>query len=188
MKDSEIYFNKDIEAQIIKKLQQVKKEVYIMHFWFTYKPIIDILIELSRKGIEIKVLTDHRTYSNKLENINKVFKISALKYMWEHNIEAKVYKGIMMHHKVILIDNNITITGSCNLYKDSLFLHNENIIILEDTTVNRIYKNEFLSLFQNTMTKKEIEQVELKKKLLSVKIILKNKMRNMLLKLLGKLK
>ena len=121
MKDSEIYFNQNIEEQIIEKLQQVTKEVFIMHFWFTYKPIVDVLIELSKKNIEIKVLTDHRTYSNKLENRNKTFDISALKYMWEHNIEAKVYKGIMMHNKVILIDNNITITGSCNLYKDSLF-------------------------------------------------------------------
>jgi phosphatidylserine/phosphatidylglycerophosphate/cardiolipin synthase-like enzyme len=178
--DYKVVFDKNIEKEIIYQIRQTKKRIFIMHFWFTYKPIIDELINLKSKGVEVKILTDHRTYTNKLENKEKIYDISALKYMWENNIEAFVYKGVMMHNKVIMIDDYLTITGSANLYKESLFKHNENLIIIENKDINLIYMNKFNNLCTSTMKLVEIKIAEKKKNMQSIKIQLKQNLRKVL--------
>jgi len=156
---SEVIFNENILNTIESQLKQSNKNIYIMHFWFTYKPLIDLLIEKNQKGLNVKVLVDFRTYLNKLEDKNKQFDISAVEYMLNNGIDCRVFKGKMMHNKVILIDEDIVITGSANLYKESLFFHNENVIILNDKNVYTKYKDEFYRLWNNeVMNKKDIIQ------------------------------
>lgn len=103
----EIYYNNKIKSYIIGKIKKARERIYILHFWFTYKEIIDLVIEKHKSGIEVLIVIDHRTYTNKLESYSKKYDISALEYFWKNGIDAKVFNGKMMHHKTIIIDNNI---------------------------------------------------------------------------------
>lgn len=172
------YFKQNILNQILNEIKNANSKIYIMHFWFTYKPILDVVIEAHKNGLEVKILTDHRTYVNRLESNEKKFKISALEYFWEHNINAKVYNGVMMHHKVVIIDETTVITGSCNLYKESLFIHDENITIIKDCDTNKTFTKEFLNLFDTKImtydeivNRKRIQQLQSIKYQLRIKLI-----------------
>jgi len=52
-----------------------------------------------------------------------------------------------MHHKVFIIDNEIVITGSYNPTKHANKANDENILIINDGNLAKMYEKEFNSLF-----------------------------------------
>lgn len=59
-----------------------------------------------------------------------------------------------MHHKFVIIDNEILISGSVNWTKSAFFGNFENIVLTNDPTLVKPFINEFESIWTilNTMT------------------------------------
>ena len=52
-----------------------------------------------------------------------------------------------MHHKVIIIDDQIVVTGSCNFTKSADEANDDNVLILHSPAVAQVYDKEFASVY-----------------------------------------
>jgi len=137
-KNLEIYFSKDsnIEDIIIKNINKSKENISLMMFAFTNKNIANALINAKIRGVEVKVILDRVQ--------NKFQKYSVYKYLKSQNIDIKLDKNrFKLHNKVLIIDDNIVITGSYNYTKKANLYNDENILIIKDKNITQQYILDF---------------------------------------------
>jgi len=122
----------DCAYHVVNKIKNAKKSVYFMTFAFTSEPIADAL--LFNKNIEIKGVFEksQRSEYSQYERL----KGFGLDVKFDNN-------KANMHHKVFMIDNKTVITGSFNPTKAGDTRNDENIIIIHDANIAKIYLEEF---------------------------------------------
>ena len=144
--------NDDVVDEIIKSISTAKNEIYVMHFWFSWKPIADALINAHKRGVKVNVLTDQRSLVKFMQDDEKTYSLSVPEYLFENGIKrvAIYFNKHLMHHKVIISDNVITL-GSLNLFKQSINENRENIIFIKNENICEFYKREFEIVFKNSL-------------------------------------
>ena len=116
---------------IIDVLSSAKDNIYIQAYSFTSQPIALALIDAQKRGVHIEVILDKSQY--------KAEKYSSSKFLHNHGISVKIdAKPAIAHSKIIIADDTL-ITGSFNFTKAAQEKNAENIIILKDPGIIKIY-------------------------------------------------
>ena len=142
----------DVVDKIIKTISNATSRIYVMHFWFSWKPIADALISAHKKGVKVNVLTDQRSLVKYMQDGQTTYSLSVPEYLYNNGIKriAIYFNNHLMHHKVIIADDVITL-GSLNLYKQSIHENIENIIFIKSENICEFYTKEFESIFKNSL-------------------------------------
>ena len=135
----------DLMEKILHYLNTAKKSIIIMHFWLTSKVIIDKLILIS-KNIDIKILLDKRSFERDRQQFNNS---NAIEYLYSNNIDVKIIDTKLFHYKVILIDDNISLLGSQNLYDIAFKNHYEDISLFNSEKLHYLFKEHYIWLLNN---------------------------------------
>lgn len=123
-------------AQDISKAQQ---QVDVAAYDFDAEPMINALIELEKKGIPVRVVTDEDNAS--LSSINRLRRngISV--------VEDK--RAGLMHDKFVVIDNHIVWTGSMNFTTNGVYCNNNNIVRFDSTRLAANYTAEMSEMYDD---------------------------------------
>ena len=141
----------NVIQEIIKTITSATSSIYVMHFWFSWKPIADALITAHKKGVNVNVLTDQRSLVKYMQDNQTTHSVSVLEHLSNNGIErVAVHFDNRMHHKVIISDD-VVILGSLNLFKQSIHQDKENIIFIKSENICEFYKKEFESIFQESL-------------------------------------
>lgn len=142
-----IWYSKytNLMEKILFYIDEAKESILIMHFWLTSKIILDKLIEKS-KIINIKVLVDKRSYERDREQYKNS---NSVEYLYLNNVDVKIIDTKLFHYKIILIDNNIILTGSQNLYNKAFLNHYEDISLFKSNILNKIFNEHYNWLINN---------------------------------------
>ena len=138
------------------ELKQAKTEIYFMTFSFTNKEIANILLLKNLQNITIRGIMER----------TQIDKDSAYILLHNNSVPLLIDKNPHnMHHKVFIIDNTTVITGSFNPTKGGNERNDENIIILKDKTIAKLYLQEFDYLWnmwnnKTTTSKIDLELIE----------------------------
>ncbi len=138
----EIYFAPDsnIEEQIIRNIDGAKSTINIMMFAFTNPKIAKALTDAISRGVVVKIVLD--------KTQNRYQKYSIYRDLKSKGVDIKLDKNrYKLHHKVIIIDNKIVITGSYNYTKKANTINSENIIIIKDYKIAKEYSTEFKRVY-----------------------------------------
>jgi len=128
----------DVEEEILSELDSAESSIRFMTFTFTSDPIEEKLIEKSEDGVDVKGIFESRQTS----------RYAAYGPLCDSGITViKDKNGYTMHHKVFIIDNITTITGSFNPTKHANEDNDENILIIHDSAVSQEYLEEFDNLW-----------------------------------------
>lgn len=138
---------------VLKLLPTVKKSLYMIIYLAKpnlkrkhddVKAVLDLIIKLSNEKIETKIMIDSLQSNNPVSKANAI----SYNYLKSNGIDIKATKRARLtHSKLILIDDNITITGSHNLTNGSLHKNREVSILITDEKTNRDLKDYFLKNF-----------------------------------------
>ncbi len=126
-------------AEILKKLiRSANNTIEAAMFSFTQDDLGEELRKARQRGVEINVL---------FESLLAKGRGSEFQSFLRHGIcaETDANKG-MMHHKFMIIDRSIVITGSTNFSHNGLFTNDENILIIHDKAIAEKYFSEFCLL------------------------------------------
>ena len=127
------------------KILNAKKSIYVSAFYLTDKDMINDLISVSNKGIEVLIILDATSANNFKELVHK---------MRSSNIKLIVENwGGKNHEKTIAIDDDTLIIGSCNFSKSGFYKNDENILVFKNSSMTKFYKDYYLYLF-NSIDKK----------------------------------
>lgn len=139
--DINAYFSPDdnIERIILKRLAKAERSVRFMAFSFTSDPLGEELVRLHKKGVDVRGVME-KTGTNGRDSEYIKMKIEG--------IPVRVASGIgRMHHKVMIIDESVVITGSFNFSRGANTRNDENILIIHNEEIARTYLSEFTRLY-----------------------------------------
>lgn len=127
-----------VEDRILEELDTATSSIYFMVFTFTSDPIERKLIEKYNAGVDVKGIFEKR----------QTGRYAAFDPMLDAGIPViEDQNGYTMHHKVFIIDNSTTITGSFNPTKAADTKNDENILIVHDAGFTSGYLDEFNKLW-----------------------------------------
>ncbi|HDN17806.1 MAG TPA: DUF1669 domain-containing protein [Candidatus Bathyarchaeota archaeon] len=144
-------------SQVIYWIQRARFWIHIMIYSFTLDEISDALIDAHNRGVEVLVLFES-------SQINQYSEYEKLK---EAGVQVKLDSNpFSMHHKVMIVDGYIVLTGSFNWSNSAENRNNENLVVIVSRSVASRYEEEFQKLWGsgNAQSKEggENEQTKLK--------------------------
>ena len=134
----------NVLEKILPKLQSAKKSVLFLAFSYTEDKIGQAMIERKNAKVKVSGVFEARN----AEGIGSEFKIL-------QDAGVDIFEDgncYTMHHKFIIIDEKIVITGSYNFTKRAEEQNDENLVIIEDAGVAAQYKAEFDRVYQQAKT------------------------------------
>lgn len=124
----------DCEGRILYWIKRANVSVHVMVYTLTLDRVGDALVDAHKRGIDVKVILD-RYNAEEGSEYNKLVKAG---------VPVKLHQGSgLMHNKVAVIDDSITLTGSYNWTRTAENENDENLIVIHSVDVSRTYENEF---------------------------------------------
>jgi phosphatidylserine/phosphatidylglycerophosphate/cardiolipin synthase-like enzyme len=117
--------------QIVTAIESARSSIFIQVYSFTSSQIANALLRANKRGVHVEVILDKSA---------RAAKYSSGDILANKGIPVYVDSAHpMANDKVILIDEEIVITGSPNLTKPSLENNGENILILHHKFIAKRY-------------------------------------------------
>jgi len=134
-----VYFSPSPEPEraILQTLYSSQKYVHAALYQLTDPEIADALLEIARRGIELKILLDDEPSRSSKGCLLRRAGIAVKQY---------VDTGIM-HHKFAVVDGEKVITGSYNWTTSAQTRNEENLLIIESPQLAQAFESEFSKLW-----------------------------------------
>ena len=150
-KNLSILLDKDYYGNLSVILSRANKSVYVIMYVIKYDPkdprdpvntLLNILINLSKRNVDVKIIVDDETYNSYPETIN---------YLLSHNISVKLDEssGRTTHTKLVIIDGKIVFLGSHNWTQSALKRNHEVSVLIYDEDVAKILLRYFFDIWSN---------------------------------------
>lgn len=138
----ETYFSPDdgVASRILELLQGAQESVYFLAYSFTSDPIAQVLRDKHSAGLTVRGVMDSSQVDSNQGTEYDPFLQSGLDVRRDGN------KGLM-HHKVIIIDRSIVITGSYNFTGSAEDRNDENVVIFFSPDIAEWFLTEFERVF-----------------------------------------
>ena len=128
------------DVLLISLINLANRSVYVAVYSFTRDSLAAALISAKERGVEVKVVMERdRAYERGSEYSR--LKSAGVDVRLDGNPH-------LMHHKFMVIDENIVVTGSYNWTTAAEEMNDENLVIIVDQYVALWFKQEFERVWQ----------------------------------------
>lgn len=136
----EVWFAPDqpVAARIVELIEAAEHSIELMAFNLTSDPIADALLEAAQRSVRVRGVFETTQASNQGSDLERLA---------QAGIEV-VYDATPrnMHHKVIVIDDRVVITGSYNFSRSAEEQNDENLLVIFSPELAEQYLIEFRRL------------------------------------------
>jgi len=123
----------DVMPKLVQYVQGAKKSVRFMAFTYTHPDLAAAMIARAKAGVAVTGVIENRGASQ-----------GALVPLACAKLPVKVDgNSYTMHHKVIIIDDSIVVTGSFNFTATADTANDDNVLIIHSPAVAALYLQEF---------------------------------------------
>ncbi len=141
----EVFFNDPYEknrddtlqSMIIQEIKDAKNRIYVATYNFTDTKSAQALIQAAKHGVEVRIVIHSE---NSDSDVMKDMIRSGIK------VQKSDSDGLM-HSKFIVIDNDLTISGSANMTPGSFFYDNNYMFRIYSSEINTLFQDEFNEMF-----------------------------------------
>ena len=141
----EVYFSPDDGAldRIVELVGDAQESVYFLAYSFTSDDLAEALTESGKQGVIVKGVFEQDQYES-----NEGTEFDNLRTAgFDIRLDANPRH---MHHKVIIIDEAIVITGSYNFSANAEKRNDENVLIIFNPEIASLYLEEFWRIYNLT--------------------------------------
>ncbi len=141
---NELAIGKDYAKKLISRIDSATSNILVLMYdwrWYTNDPYSDVslinhaFIRASRRGLEIRVLTN---YANVVAELSSV------------GIKGKLWPSSkLMHSKCIIIDNKLVVMGSHNFTMNAMRNNIETSMFFDDSATAEQMTDYFNKLWQS---------------------------------------
>jgi phosphatidylserine/phosphatidylglycerophosphate/cardiolipin synthase-like enzyme len=134
----EVYFSPEDGAleHILNAVNSAQESIYFMAYSFTTDELAKAMIERAKAGVTVRGVIDKDQYHSN----------AGTEFDTLHNAGIDVWldgNPRLMHHKVIIIDQKVVITGSYNFSNNAEHYNDENTLIIHNQEISAQYMTEF---------------------------------------------
>jgi sugar-specific transcriptional regulator TrmB len=116
--------------------------IRLMVMLITHDELADALKAAHNRGVEVKIIIDSDWETSSGSDFSELLSAGI-------DIRGDERSGLM-HHKVMIIDGYIIITGSYNWSASAEDTNDENVLILRSPTISQLYLSEFNRIWSQT--------------------------------------
>ena len=129
-----------IEQAIIPIVKSAKKNIRFLAFSFTDYPLADEMSQRAKAGVDV---------AGVFEKVGSETEASELRTLMCRNVPVRQDGNpAFLHDKVIVVDERVVITGSLNFSTNAEESNDENVIIIDNADIARLYMQEFDRVWQ----------------------------------------
>lgn len=138
----DIYFSPDdhVEAGLLDILDNAQSSIYFLAFSFTSDPLGEAIRRQAANGLEVKGVMETDQVKSNAGSEYDVFRSAGLDVRLDGNPGQ-------MHHKVMIIDKQIVVTGSYNFSFSAETKNDENLIVIYDPEIAGQFVQEFQRIY-----------------------------------------
>lgn len=125
--------------RLLQLLHSAEHSVHFLAFTFTSDALADAMLHLAEEGIEVAGVLEAAGADGLGSEFERLHR-AGLDLRLDGNPNN-------MHHKVLLIDGRIVVTGSYNFSRSAEERNDENVLIVFDSQLAAAYEQEFQRLF-----------------------------------------
>jgi phosphatidylserine/phosphatidylglycerophosphate/cardiolipin synthase-like enzyme len=135
----EIYFSPDDKAaaRIVELIQDAQENIFFMAYNLTSNDIGDAIMQQAQAGVNVAGVMDKSQVTASQGTEYDAFMQAGMNVRLDGNQDG------LMHHKVIIIDQKIVITGSYNFTASAEENNDENVVIIFSEEVATKFMQEF---------------------------------------------
>jgi phosphatidylserine/phosphatidylglycerophosphate/cardiolipin synthase-like enzyme len=139
----EIYFSPDdgVASPILEILNSAEESIYFMAFSFTTDEFGEAIRTQAENGLTVAGVMEEQQVKSNIGTEYDLFKQAGLDVFID-GIEGQ------MHHKTMIIDERIVITGSYNFSRSAETRNDENLIVIYNEQIAEFYLQEFQRVYQ----------------------------------------
>lgn len=141
----EVYFSPDdgVEARLVNVLGEAEARIDMLAFSLTSDAMGKALLDAADRGITVRLVVERDQANNAGSEVER---------LQAEGIEVRIDRNPnSMHHKVILIDGKIVVTGSYNFSRSAEAFNDENVVILYSPALTSDYLVEFNRIFDQSL-------------------------------------
>jgi len=132
----------DCKKLILETIREATHKLDVCVFTISDDTISDALKAAFDRGIEVRILTDNLKVSDEGSDIE---------YLYNSGIDIRIDRSENhMHHKFMVADGLVTITGSYNWTRSAEKYNQENVIWINDAQFSSSFLSEFETLWDNS--------------------------------------
>lgn len=120
---------------IAKLIDSAERYVYVAIYSFTLDALGDALIRARDRGVDVKVVIEREQADVKGSEYEKLLKAGI-----NVRLDGNQY---LMHHKFMVVDGGVVVTGSYNWSYGAEKSNDENLIVISNPDIARLYEEEF---------------------------------------------
>ena len=134
----EIYFSPDDGAasSLLSLLDNAQKSIYFLAYSFTSNDLGDVIRTKAEGGLDVAGVMDEEQVNSNIGTEYDAFRQAGLDVRLDGNKD-------LMHHKVIIIDGKIVVTGSYNFTASAETKNDENLIVIHNAQIAEKFMEEF---------------------------------------------
>ncbi len=130
----------NVPQRLLELLGEAERSIHFMAFAFTDNDIARVMVDKHRAGLTVSGVMEQRNITATGANFDAL-RQAGIDILSDGN-------PYMMHHKVIIIDEAIVITGSYNFTASAAGRNDENVLIIHSADVARQYMEEFARVYR----------------------------------------
>jgi phosphatidylserine/phosphatidylglycerophosphate/cardiolipin synthase-like enzyme len=124
-----------LENAIVPLVNSAKQSIRFLAFSFTDFPLADAMSQRFKAGVDVKGV---------FETVGSETDAAELKTLMCRNVPVKQDGNpSFLHDKVIIVDERIVITGSMNFSTNAEESNDENVMIIDNADIARLYIQDF---------------------------------------------
>jgi phosphatidylserine/phosphatidylglycerophosphate/cardiolipin synthase-like enzyme len=138
----EIYFSPEdgVATKILNLIQAAQESIYFMAYSFTSNKLGEAIIQKAADGLTVAGVMDDDQINSNLGTEYDPFMQAGLDVRRDGNAG-------LMHHKVMIIDRSIVITGSYNFSNSAEERNDENVVVIHNAEAAAQYLGEFQRVY-----------------------------------------
>jgi len=121
--------------ELVPLIRDAQQSIRVMAFSFTHDEIGDAVLARAQGGVDIRGIFETRGSETEFSELTKFF-CAAIPVRQDGNPRT-------FHHKVLVIDDQIVVTGSLNFSNNANDSNDENVLIITHDEIAALYLQEF---------------------------------------------
>lgn len=138
----EVYFSPDdgVAGRILSLLDDTEESIQFLAYSFTSDQLGNVIRDQSENGIIVEGVMDADQVKSNIGTEYDAFKQAGLNVFIDDNKDS-------MHHKMMILDKEIVITGSYNFSNSAEKRNDENVVIIHNEKIADFFIKEFQRIY-----------------------------------------
>ncbi len=138
-----------VADRLVALLGEAEDSIRFMAFSFTDDRLGSEMIRQHEAGLTVQGVFEGRNADPVYSEFGRM---SDLEPRMDVRLDGNTY---MMHHKVIIVDNDAVVLGSFNFSESADTVNDENLLIIYDRGINSLYRAEFRRIYREASEGRE---------------------------------